>query len=231
MNRNKIQLLIKSGLLPQLPTPTSVAMGYLISDIEKKSPYVFECGLCYDSIIECMEWEQFTSQVIISFLDANPDLVDPNKTIKESIMLEDFHWDWMGKAIQMNSDEYLWFFLKIEKKVQAVSIIYHPKKTAALDRDIYYIEYLSVAPWNRPSKLYPKKYQGVGKEVLREVQKYINLHYDYEYGFSLHSLPQSKTFYEHIGMNNHPVLDKGPLSYFEMNYTAAKNFAEVPYAV
>jgi hypothetical protein len=69
--------------------------------------------------------------------------------IISSISNEDDHWRWFDKAIHLKGEEYDWFHLYADEKPQAVCIIYHPKESALEPGNIFYIEYLAVAPWNR----------------------------------------------------------------------------------
>jgi hypothetical protein len=163
-------------------------------------PYFIELGLSKSSILECNEWKHFITDIIIQFITKNPTVMDYQKVLQKDIMLEDYKWDWSKKAIFYNTPEYNWFFLKTSDGVQGVCITFHPKESVFQEVNIFYINYLSSAPWNRKSSLHERQYKGIGTEILKQVQCYYYEKYHYSYGFSLHSLPQSQNYYDRIGM-------------------------------
>ena len=73
---------------------------------------------------------------------------DPTKQaeILETISTEDAHWRWFDKAIDYSTDEYEWFHLHADGKPQAACLIYHPKPSALEAGDIFYVEFVAVAP-------------------------------------------------------------------------------------
>jgi hypothetical protein len=92
-------------------------------------------------------------------------------------------------------------------------------------RDVYYNDYLAVAPWNRVIGSSGKEFKGLGTLLLREVGKYFDVSLRYPYGFSLHSLPQAAGYYQGIGMVDFgPDAKKDNLHYFEMNSVDSKGF-------
>ncbi|WP_392342487.1 GNAT family N-acetyltransferase [uncultured Shewanella sp.] len=139
--------------------------------------------------------------------------------------LQDSHWDWINKAIHLNTSDYIWFSLEIDNHIQAVVVIFHPKKSRIEDRDVYYIDYLAVAPWNRVIGQDQRQFKGLGSLLLKEAGKYIDSHLLYQYGFSLHSLPQAATYYQRIGMVDFgPDPTKDNLHYFEMDSVKSEVF-------
>jgi len=59
---------------------------------------------------------------------------------------------------------------------------------------------------------------GVGTEIIKQVQRYFKKTYRYKYGFSLHSLPQARKFYEKFGMIHFPEYnDKDGLFFYEID--------------
>ena len=143
-------------------------------------------------------------------------------------MLEDYHWNWSKKALFYNTSEYDWFFLKTADGVQGVCLTFHPKESVFQKVDIFYIQYLSSAPWNRKSSLHERQYMGIGNEILKQVQYHFIKKHHYSYGFSLHSLPQSHAFYEHLGMVNFPEYnDADGLLFFEISKENAISFLGV----
>jgi len=134
----------------------------------------------------------------------------------QSLQLEDAHWRWGKKAVSFYSPEYTWFFLDIGDVAQAACLTYHPKPSAIDGEKIYYIEYIAVAPWNRPNPI-GRRYIGLGRVLVAEVNKYMKSGgFGIRPGFGLHSLPGAEGFYRKIGMMAYSTLDKDGLTYFEM---------------
>lgn len=138
------------------------------------------------------------------------------QTVLQAIQVDDDHWEWMIKSGCYKTDEYHWFFLTAEGKQQAACLIYHPKKSAVEDKNIYYIEFIAAAPWNRGNPMDPKLLKGVGSLVIKSIIEFATTKLGFSYGFSLHALPRASGFYTKIGMKDYPHLDKGGLQYFEM---------------
>jgi hypothetical protein len=210
-------------------SPPKIINKGTINTIDGDSvPYFIELGLSKSSILQCNEWKDFTTNIIIKFVTKNPDVKDYKKELQKDIMLEDYHWNWVKKAVFYNTSEYNWFFLKTSDGVQGVCLTFHPKESVFQRVDIFYVQYLSSAPWNRKSSLHERLYTGIGNEILKQVQYYFMKKHHYSYGFSLHSLPQSQNYYEHIGMVNIPEYnDEKGLLFYEINKENTISFLEV----
>jgi hypothetical protein len=93
-------------------------------------------------------------------------------------------------------------------------------------KNLVYVDYLSVAPWNSKASTVNPKYNMVGKVLL---QAAIELSDDegFKGRIGLHSLPQSETWYSNIGMTD---LGKDVaylnLRYFEMTPEQATAFVQ-----
>lgn len=146
--------------------------------------------------------------------------------VLDQIQIDDDHWDWFAKACAYKSNEYRWFFLTVDDKPEGACLIYHPKSSVLGQGDIFYIEYLAVAPWNRENPMQPRKFRSVGSLLVRSAIKYAHDVLNLRYGFSLHSLPRARDYYKKIGMSGHPALDKGVLVYFEMEEVSAAKLVE-----
>lgn len=138
-----------------------------------------------------------------------------------SIQTEDHHWDWFAKSATILSDQYKWFYLYADNKPQGACVIYHPKDSAFGDSQIFYVEFVAVAPWNRKCLVRDRELLGVGSTLLRAALKYSVETLGLTPGFSLHSLPQACAWYKKIKMVNVQDRDKGALLYFEMPHTEA----------
>ena len=142
-------------------------------------------------------------------------------------MLQDYHWNWLDKTMEFNKSGYNWFFLRTADGIQGLCITFHPKKSVLQNVNIFYIEYLSSAPWNRYSPLHERQYKGIGNEIIKQVQYYFLEKHQYSYGFSLQSLQQARGFYEHIGMVYIPGHnDDDGLFFYEMSKGNALSFLE-----
>lgn len=112
--------------------------------------------------------------------------------ILESAQLEDNHWRWLDKSLH-----------------------YHPKASVVGTGDIFYVEYIAAAPWNRENVVAERVFKGVGPKLLERVICYAQDDLKLQPGFSLHSLPKAVQFYEKIGMKAFPIYDKDGLKFFE----------------
>lgn len=139
---------------------------------------------------------------------------------------EDFHWRWVDKSVSFSSTEYEWFYLLIADQVQGICLIYHPKPSRIDGQNIFYVDYVAVAPWNRDSLITKKIFKGIGTILIKRALIYSINVLGYRPGFSLHSLPQAVTYYEKIGMINFgPDGTKQNLHYFEMEPESSEGFA------
>ncbi|MGX5218285.1 GNAT family N-acetyltransferase [Pseudomonas segetis] len=147
----------------------------------------------------------------------------------EKLHMEDAHWCWLGKAFFYTSSEYNWFFLVANGSVQGVCLIYHPKDSVIDGRGIFYIEYVAVAPWNRPNPLAVVQFKGVGSELIKTASHYAVDHLGLQAGFCLHSLPKAIGYYTKLGMVECPQHSKDGLMYFEMPVECAGEFLGAGY--
>jgi hypothetical protein len=215
------------GLLDNFSTPITINNGSIYQINGEKVPYSIELGLSKSSILEFKDWKNFITKIVMQFVINISELKLIKEVLQEDIMLEDYHWNWSKKAFFYNTPGYDWFFLKTSDGIQGVCLTFHPQKSIFQNTDIFYIKYLSSAPWNRKSSLHERKYKGVGNEILKQVQYYFLQKHYYNYGFSLHSLPQAQSFYEHIGMVNLPEYnDSNGLFFYEISKENAISFLE-----
>jgi len=141
---------------------------------------------------------------------------DDRAAILDGVQIDDHHWRWFNKSLAFHSDEYKWFFVMAESYPQAACLIYHPKPSAIDAANIFYIEYLAVAPWNRENPLSPKVIKGLGPLIIQAAMRYAVEKLAYRPGYSLHALPKAVAFYERMGMLHIPQYDKEGLPFFEM---------------
>ena len=90
-----------------------------------------------------------------------------------------------------------------ENNKEASAVSFSAKLTDLVDgENIFYVEYLAVAPWNRDCLVRQREYKGVGSTLLKVALNYSVEKLGLIPGFSLHSLPQAKEYYEKL--KNHP---------------------------
>jgi hypothetical protein len=161
-------------------------------------------------------WGSFNLK-LIEFIKSQKYSKEEFEKVASSVQLDDYEWDWLTKVYFHKGDEYEWFFLDMENKPQAACLIYHPKKSAIDSGDIFYIEYVAVAPWNRNNPMEIKHFKGAGTEIIKCAIQYATKSLGLRYGFSLHALARAEGFYEKIGMTNYQALTKDTMKYYEMS--------------
>lgn len=139
----------------------------------------------------------------------------------------DDHWNWFNKSCYYKSDEYKWFYLYSENKPQAVCLIYHPKQSLISGGNIFYIEYIAVAPWNRKNPKGTKTFSKLGEILIHCIVNYATKQLGLTLGFSLHSLPGARKFYTDIGMQNIPENVKDGMEFYEMPSETAQKYLGV----
>lgn len=144
--------------------------------------------------------------------------------VLESIQIDDSHWEWLKKAIAYRTSEYVWLFLMADDVPQGACLIYHPKKSELESGEIFYIEYIASAPWNRKNPMSARRFGGIGSLLIKAAMTYATNELKLRQGFSLHALPRAVPFYEQMGMKPYAALDKDKLKYFEMPRATATQF-------
>ena len=153
---------------------------------------------------------------LMAFIERQNYSDDELKRALSGLFLEDHHWDWLAKSCRYRTNEYNWFYLIIENRVEAVCLIYHPKESAFDSGDIFYVEYVAVAPWNRPNPMSQQEFRGLGTILVKHAVSFAVKKLGLRPGFSLHSLPRAEGFYTNLGMQNFPEHEKDKMKYFEM---------------
>lgn len=169
------------------------------------------------------EWGPYNVRLLNFIANQNYDQATLNKVL-DDIQMDDDHWDWLNKAICYHNKNYHWFFLVADGKQQAVCLIYHPTKGVIDGEDVFYVEYIAVAPWNRNNPMESRLLKGLGSLLIASVIEYCTKTLKFRHAFSLHSLPRACDFYVKIGMINYPPHDKDILKYFEMPESIASKF-------
>lgn len=227
MTLDELKSQIATGQLKVDCSNTIIATGKLHHTSGNQSEYTIRNGWDILAAIQCDEsWARSNIQLFQHIENLNLDDATLTKVL-ESIQTEDMHWDWFIKSYQLTGEEYEWFFLFSEDKPQGACLIYHPKNSALYEENIFYIEYIAVAPWNRDCLVRQREYKGIGSILLKAALKYSVEELGLIPGFALHSLPQAKRYYENLNMINIEHMNKNTLLYFELPQSEAQKLLGV----
>ncbi|MDD2661400.1 MAG: GNAT family N-acetyltransferase [Methylococcales bacterium] len=217
---------ITAGAITVTSRSTAIQQGKLNHN-DNDIPYEIKHGWQIHYANDCdIAWTAFYTQLFEHIEQLNlPE--DRQMEILNSLSTQDQHWDWYRKACIYKSDEDEWFFLMAEDKPQGVCIINHPKASKLTAGNIFYLEYLAVAPWNRNSLIYNRKFKGIGSILLKCAINYAMQTLKLQPGFSLHSLEQAESWYLKIGMTRLPSEDKPNLKFFEMDADTTQEWVSI----
>jgi hypothetical protein len=204
-----------------------IEQGELTHVSKKKVPYKIVHGWSLESSVECDTfWKQGWLALFKQIQQAEPDETKQNE-ILASISTEDFHWDWFKKAVDSSTDEFEWFHFYADGKPQAACLIYHPEASALEPGDIFYVEFVAVAPWNRTCDLRPREFRGLGEIILRAAQRFAVKELKLRPGFGLHSLSKAEGFYAKLKMVKVAGReDAQSLAYYELPRALATQLME-----
>jgi hypothetical protein len=226
MDIEELRQKITNGSVTFTDTSTVIQEGELNHNGDHIS-YEIRHGWQIQYANDCdITWTAFYTQVF-EYIERQKLPEDRQMEILKSMSTQDKHWDWYRKACHYKSDENEWFFLMAENKPQGVCIFNHPKLSKLEPGNIFYIEYLAVAPWNRDSLVNKKKFNGIGTTLLKCAINYAMQTLKLQPGFSLHSLEQAVGYYLKIGMKYIPSEDKPDLKFFEMDADATKKMVSI----
>lgn len=191
------------------------------------SNYQIKCGIDYELLLKASrQWNEEKAWAIDCLMKNNAPLPQDEAAIMllfSQYGLTDFHWDWTQKAIACSGEDYLWMFLVTpDDRVQAITVIYHPKCSVMDGCNIFYIDYIATAYWNRSNDRKRHEFPGAARKLIASAIRHIASTYGYRPGFGLHSLPTATSYYEKLGMIR---FDKDPLKENLFYYEAAENTA------
>lgn len=216
MDSNELSQLIKLQIASK-PPEEEIARGFFTNNYTNQNEhYRITFGWDIFTAYSCdIKWKAFRLQ-LAAYLDTLSE--DERAEEEKKIQGEDDHWEWFNKSLLLKSDEYKWFFLRVDDEIQAACLIYHPKQSVLSTQKLFYVEFIAVAPWNRYHPLGNKKYSGVGTVFLKEIMRHCKDILKFQPGMCLHSLPQAQSFYEHkLKMIHYDQADKDGLWYYEMH--------------
>jgi hypothetical protein len=221
--QQQIKDLLDSGALP-IDQNNIIKKGVLSKSDDTQVPYDLYCGWDFALARSCdREWGRFNLE-LMQFIENQQYNEENLKKVLSEVQLDDAHWDWLGKSAAYHSKEYVWFFIVAEGRPQGACLIFHPQKSAIAHDDIFYIEYVAVAPWNRRNPISERAFCGVGGLLIRSAIQHATEALKLRHGFCLHSLSKAAEFYKKIGMVPYPAHDKPHLQYFEMDNAATVNY-------
>ena len=143
---------------------------------------------------------------------------------------QSWHWDWAKKTARVQGLLAFRGFSVVAQGITQglaqVNFTKSAREPCQAGKPLVYLDYVEVAPWNRPEFGWPPRLRGVGSALITAA---IALSEDegFKGRIGLHSLPQADAFYAKIGMT-----DLGPdaayqnLRYFEMTPERARAFLE-----
>ncbi|MCU0731656.1 MAG: GNAT family N-acetyltransferase [Hyphomonas sp.] len=143
---------------------------------------------------------------------------------------QSWHWDWAKKTARVQGLLAFRGFSVVAQGITQglaqVDLTKSAREPSQAGKPLVYLDYVEVAPWNRPEFGRPPRLRGVGSALITAA---VALSEDegFKGRIGLHSLPQADAFYSKIGMT-----DLGQdaayqnLRYFEMTAERARAFLE-----
>ena len=209
----ELQALLESGKTSFEPL-NIIESGMINDSKDTACDYMVVKGWDIGLAMQCNdEWGAFNLDIMGVIENSPP---EQEKELLGESSLEDAHWNWLKKHQCYYGAQYDWFFFLVDEVPQGACLVYHPKEAISTNENIFYIEFLAVAPWNRPNIIAKQRFKGVGSKLLKHVMCYAEDSLGINKGFSLHSLPKAEGYYKKIGMIRFPQKDKDGLGYFEM---------------
>ncbi|MGB2862640.1 MAG: hypothetical protein WBC05_04870 [Sedimentisphaerales bacterium] len=219
MDIGELRRQIDSGKLKLSGSYSCIESGKLINNVGEAFEYEINHGWDILSANSCdRQWGSFNIR-LLEYIEKQKYSEEELNAVLSGIQMEHLHWDWFKKSACYTADGYEWFYMFADGKPQGACLIYHPKDSVIESGNIFYIEFIEVAPWNRDNPIAKREFKGVGTLIIKCVLNFAVTKLKLKPGFSLHSLPQAKGYYEKIGMKNYPERDKDTLVYFEMPRT------------
>ena len=225
MSIEEIRQRIANGELQIPVNSTEVCQGQVVDAVGTSHQYRIELGANPQLATQCdTEWTEFFSDILNHLATLEP---EQRIQAAQGLQLGGKHWDWFAKTLHYKSGSYAWFFILINNQVQGICLISHPTGAKLEPGEIFYVEYLSTAPWNTQNPLAPKRYSGIGTLMLQHIIEYSVSTLGLKLGFNLHAIRQAEGFYKKIGMQHLPEHDKtensgSVLKFFEITEKATQ---------
>lgn len=144
-------------------------------------------------------------------------------------VVEDAHWDWAKKMLREHRAPLGFRSCALEVAGQTEGLMQVELAThrSRANRNLHlaYVDYISIAPWNRPWPAGPPQFRGIGSILLREAVR-TSLDAGFRGRIGLHALPGAVTWYrDKLKMKAFGAdPDYQGLHYFEFTEAQAKRF-------
>lgn len=206
---------------------TKIHCNHTLKDYEYEIVHGFNLALVLQADREWgVEKDKITAQILAAYPNAMTD-IDTFWQATQEFNIEDWGWEWTRKAMLCRPPRYDWFFLLSDGTIQGIAIIYHPEQSQLQADNIFYVDYLATAFWNRNRPGYRKRFSQIGSILLAHSINYAISVLKLRPGFSLHSLPGAEKFYLGLGMADLGIdTKKENLRYFEAPEQVAKKLME-----
>ena len=143
---------------------------------------------------------------------------------------QSWHWNWTQKTTRVQGLLAFRGFSVVAQGVTQglaqVDLTKSAREPSQVGKPLVYLDYVEVAPWNRPELGSPPRLRGVGSALITAAVA-LSEEEGFKGRIGLHSLPQADAFYRKIGMTD---LEQDPayqnLRYFEMTAERARAFLE-----
>ncbi|TAK90827.1 MAG: GNAT family N-acetyltransferase [Verrucomicrobia bacterium] len=149
----------------------------------------------------------------------------------EIAAVEDAHWDWAKKMLREHRAPLGFRSCAVEVEgetegLMQVELATH-RSRANKNLNLAYVDYISIAPWNRPWPGQLKRFKGVGSILLREAIR-TSMDEGFRGRIGLHSLPGALTWYrDTLRMKAFGAdQDYQGLHYFEFTEEQAERFMD-----
>lgn len=193
-----------------------LALGNIVRDDGSDVEYKIHGGWNVQLANACDDqWGEFNVQLLEYIKARQVEGADVDQ-LMDNVQLDDAHWQWLAKSFHYKTDDFKWFFLMADQQPQGACLIYFPKDSAIDGQNIFYIEYVAAAPWNRHNPMAARRFKGIGRILVDFAHSYGVDQLGLRSGYCLHALPKAVPFYLSLGMQAFPNRDKNNLPYFEL---------------
>lgn len=174
------------------------------------------------------EWNMYQSDILFKIYQLALDNTNDGSIYKEQLSDVLYNIEWKHKANNLyDLNNYHWFYLRVNHSIEGVCVVSFPEDSKlTTNNKLCYIDFIAVSPQNRKSHnkaLSTRKFQGLGTMLIKIVLQYAINYFKADYGLCLHSLEQSRNFYDNLQMNYLEKHNYSGLYYYEMTDTIANN--------
>lgn len=139
----------------------------------------------------------------------------------------DEHWEWRAKCnIAAGTNRKIFALLNAGDVEAAMVLLFGKQSRDKPPQPMVYVDYVSVAPWNRREIQNPQRFRHLGSVMIgAAVVRSLSMGLEGRCG--LHSVRPAEGFYRRIGMTDFgldPAYDS--LRYFEFTSQSARNFID-----